>query len=148
MGRDHEQWREHLRGLPYRAIAPTQAGFEPRADVRITLSMQDHCTLLRAFVRATRERVRPRLTLLAGHSAGADLAMRLVAEAGTDVLPLDGLLALEPNLALETCQVTRHLCGFEPGNEDRLLQMLKMGKAAITGTRPSGMGEHEQLRFD
>jgi pimeloyl-ACP methyl ester carboxylesterase len=124
VGRDHEQWREHLRSLPYRAIAPTQAGFEPHADVRFALSIHDHGTLLRAFMRATRERVRPRLTLLAGHSAGADLAMRLVTEAGQDVLPLDGLLALEPNLALETCQVTRHLCEFEPGNEAKLLQLL------------------------
>jgi pimeloyl-ACP methyl ester carboxylesterase len=124
VGRDHEQFREHLRSLPYRAIAPTQAGFEPGASVRFALSMHDHGTLLRALMRGLRERVRPRITILTGHSAGADLAMRLVAEAGPDALPLDGLLALEPNLALETCQVTRHLCEFEPGNEAKLLQLL------------------------
>lgn len=31
--------------------------------------------------------------------------------------------------------------------ENKLLQLLKMGKAAATGTRPKGMGEHEEVRF-
>ena len=31
--------------------------------------------------------------------------------------------------------------------QNKLLQLLKMGKAAATGTRPSHMGEHEQVRF-
>jgi predicted Ser/Thr protein kinase/pimeloyl-ACP methyl ester carboxylesterase len=124
VGRDHEQWREHLRSLPWRAIAPTQVGFEPKAGVRFRLSLKDHGILLRAFMRALQDRVRPRLTILAGHSAGADLAMRLIAEDDGDPLSVDGLLSLEPNLALETCQVTRHLCEFEPGDEAKLLQML------------------------
>jgi general stress protein 26 len=31
--------------------------------------------------------------------------------------------------------------------ENKLLQMLKMGKAAMTGTRPQGMGEHREVHF-
>jgi serine/threonine protein kinase len=124
VGRDHEQWREHLRSLPYRAIAPTQVGFEPRSDIRFRLSLREHGIVLRGFMRAMQARLRPRFTILAGHSAGADLAMRLIAEAGEDAVPVDGLLALEPNLALETCQVTRHFCEFEPGDEAKLLRML------------------------
>jgi pimeloyl-ACP methyl ester carboxylesterase/predicted Ser/Thr protein kinase len=124
VGRDHEQWREHLRSLPYRAIAPTQVGFEPRSDVRFRLSLREHGIVLRGFLRALQARLRPRLTVLAGHSAGADLAMRLIAEDGGDSVPVDGILALEPNLALETCQVTRHFCEFEPGDEAKLLRML------------------------
>jgi general stress protein 26 len=31
--------------------------------------------------------------------------------------------------------------------ENKLLQLLKMGKAALTDTRPSGMGEHREVRF-
>lgn len=31
--------------------------------------------------------------------------------------------------------------------QNKLLQMLKMGKAAATGTRPREMGEHEQVQF-
>jgi hypothetical protein len=93
VGRDHEQWRENLRSLSYRAIAPTQVGFEPSTGIRFRLSLKDHCIVLRAFMRAMQARLRPRLTILAGHSAGADLAMRLIAEAGDDALPIDGLLS-------------------------------------------------------
>jgi general stress protein 26 len=32
--------------------------------------------------------------------------------------------------------------------ENKLLQLLKMGKAAATGTRPQKMGEHQEVRFD
>jgi general stress protein 26 len=32
--------------------------------------------------------------------------------------------------------------------ENKLLQLLKMGKAAATGTRPKGMGEHAEVHFD
>ena len=31
--------------------------------------------------------------------------------------------------------------------ENKLLQMLKMGKAAATGMRPKGMGEHHEVQF-
>ena len=31
--------------------------------------------------------------------------------------------------------------------ENKLLQLLKMGKAAATGTRPRGMGEHQEVQF-
>ena len=31
--------------------------------------------------------------------------------------------------------------------ENKLLQMLKMGKAAVTGTRPQQMGEHREVHF-
>jgi general stress protein 26 len=32
--------------------------------------------------------------------------------------------------------------------ENKLLQMLKMGKAALTDTRPKKMGEHEEVHFN
>ncbi|MGV3572777.1 MAG: pyridoxamine 5'-phosphate oxidase family protein [Ramlibacter sp.] len=32
--------------------------------------------------------------------------------------------------------------------ENKLLQLLKMGAAAATGTRPKGMGEHAEVRFN
>ena len=32
--------------------------------------------------------------------------------------------------------------------ENKLLQLLKMGKAAATGTRPKGMGEHQEMHFN
>jgi general stress protein 26 len=31
--------------------------------------------------------------------------------------------------------------------ENKLLQLLKMGKAAVTGTRPRKLGEHEEVKF-
>jgi general stress protein 26 len=31
--------------------------------------------------------------------------------------------------------------------DNKLLQLLKMGKAAATGTRPKNMGEHEEVKF-
>jgi hypothetical protein len=32
--------------------------------------------------------------------------------------------------------------------ENKLLQLLKMGKAAATGTRPKEMGEHQEVHFN
>jgi general stress protein 26 len=49
---------------------------------------------------------------------------------------------------LELVQVRVSEAEYWNVKENKLLQMLKMGKAAITGTRPSGMGEHKQVQFD
>ena len=32
--------------------------------------------------------------------------------------------------------------------ENKLLQLLKMGKAAATGNKPKGMGEHAEVQFN
>jgi pimeloyl-ACP methyl ester carboxylesterase len=68
---------------------------------------------------------RPRRTVLVGHSAGADQLMRMMHDqdgAGVDV---DGLIALGPNISLETCFATRLYARIDAANPDGTLGILK-----------------------
>ena len=51
----------------------------------------------------------------------------------------------DPDLELEEVRIDE----AEYGNvkENKLLQLLKMGKAALTGTRPRKLGEHGEVEF-
>jgi general stress protein 26 len=51
----------------------------------------------------------------------------------------------DPNLELVAVRIDE--AEYWNVKENKLLQLLKMGKAAVTGTRPK-MGEHEELQFN
>ena len=51
----------------------------------------------------------------------------------------------DPDLELVEVQIAE--AEYWNVKENKLLQLLKMGKAAATGTRPKKMGEHEELHF-
>jgi pimeloyl-ACP methyl ester carboxylesterase len=107
-GQDGSAFEPALRHVPYHAIAVTQYGFEPVARHRVPLSLDDHGTLVRALVADVAARTRPSRTILAGFSSGGDLAMRLLARPDAQPpLSVDGVLALAPNLGIETCFVSR-----------------------------------------
>lgn len=106
-GHDASQFSDILREHPHRAVAPTMYGFEPDRSTRIPLDYEDHVALVRAFLAHVIRRVSPSAVVVVGFSAGADLALRVVGERGTEDLPVDGLLALGPNLGPDTLFVSR-----------------------------------------
>lgn len=51
----------------------------------------------------------------------------------------------DPNMELVEVRITE--AEYWNVKENKLLQLLKMGTAAVTGKPPSGMGEHAEVRF-
>jgi pimeloyl-ACP methyl ester carboxylesterase len=129
IGQDHRRWSEVLQALPYRALAPTQIGFEPEVKVRLRLPLRDHVILHRAFVRRMQEQLAPSITVLVGFSSGADIAMRVVADPG-EAPHVDGLIAMEANTSCRTHDVSSHFARLDPENEAALLK--KLGELSAT----------------
>ena len=125
-GRAADQYDEVIATAKYRGLAVTFRGFEPTTTWRPTLTLDDHLVLVREFLRDAAARLRPRLTILAGFSSGADVAMRLAAAADPDSrLHLDGCLALGANLSLQTCFLTSALATLEDRDDAALLALLR-----------------------
>lgn len=125
LGADGGQFAEFLNTSRYRAIAVTLVGFGRLEKRRPTLGIDDHSRVLRMLLREITAQCRPRRTLLVGHSAGADQLLRMMHEedgAGVDV---DGLIALGPNVSLETCFATRLYAKIDAANPDGTLAILK-----------------------
>ncbi|HEX7122244.1 MAG TPA: serine/threonine-protein kinase [Gemmatimonadaceae bacterium] len=128
-GLDAAEFEAHLRTLPYRSLAVTPFGFERERKRRPVLSLADHLTLLRAFVRHVVDRIRPAHVLLAGYSSGADVVLRLVASASS--MPVHGVLSLGCNLSLETCFVTRIVARADAKHPAALLDGLRQVGAGM-----------------
>ena len=121
---DNADLEPHLRMLPYRCIAPTLYGFEPRALRRFELSIDDHLVLLAELLRTKVEETRPALVILGGFSSAADLVLRMAAKAADGTRAPDGVLSLGCNQALETCFVSRVLAGLDTSHPTQLLRDL------------------------
>ena len=133
-GLDGADFEPHLRSLPYRGIAPSLYGFEPARGRRFTLPLDDHLVLLRELLADVAARFAPSKILVAGFSSGADVALRLAAEAPSEPAGrVDAVLALGCNLGLETCFVTRILARLEAGNGAALVKDLRALGDAIDG---------------
>ncbi len=91
--------------VPFRMVIPTLFGFDNRRKVRFPIGVSDHLVLLEALLVELTERIRPRLVVIGGFSAGGDLVLRLAAGAGP-ATRIDGCLSLGSNLGLDTCFVT------------------------------------------
>jgi len=126
LGLDARDFEATLRASPYRALAVTMYGFEPRARRRVRLSLVDHARILREWLRdAVRAPAGSRLFLV-GFSAGADLWMQILAAAAPDdAVRLDGLLLLDCNMMHETAFVTRVFARLPDDNETELLAGLR-----------------------
>jgi hypothetical protein len=94
-----------IEALPWRTVVPTLYGFERGRQVRFPLGIGDHAVLLERLLAYLTAGAEPRLVVVAGFSAGADLMLRLAAQAGPEVR-LDGCLSLGSNLGIETCFVS------------------------------------------
>ena len=125
IGLDAEEYEEHLRVLPWRCVAVTPFSHESHRNRRYTLSLNDHFTLLRHFLRHVEERTAPRRVVLAGFSSGADAVMRFVAARPGGGARIDAVLSLGCNISLETCFVTSMLARMSSRHPERLLADLK-----------------------
>jgi hypothetical protein len=114
-----------LNASPYRAIAVTLVGFGKLEKRRPTLGLDDHSRVLRLLMRHIVAECRPRRILLVGHSAGADQLMRMMHDEEGAGVPVDGLIALGPNVSLETCFATRLYARIDSHNPDDTLAILK-----------------------
>lgn len=125
IGLDAALYEEHLRTLPWRCVAMTPFSHEPQRHRRYTLSLADHFTLLRHFLRHIEERTAAKRVMLVGFSSGADVVMRFAAARPGGGARLDGVLSLGCNISLETCFVTSMLARMSSRHPERLLADLK-----------------------
>ena len=125
LGADGGQFEEFLRASRHRAIAVTLVGFGKLEKRRPTLGIEDHSRVLRLLLREITAECRPRRTLLVGHSAGADQLLRMMHDEEGAGIQVDGLIALGPNVSLDTCFATRLYARIDPANPDGTLAILK-----------------------
>ena len=119
-----------LRASRHRAIAVTLVGFGRGERRRPTLGLDDHSRVLWRLLRELVNEVKPRRTILVGHSAGADHLLRMFHSQPPDV-PISGLIALGPNVSLDTCFATRLYAKIDSGNPEATLSVLKSLAADI-----------------
>src|SRR4029453_15898234 len=107
-------------------MAVTFRGFEPVTTWRPSLSLNDHMVIVREFLREVVARTRPRLTVIAGFSSGADSAIRFAAAPDEESrLRVDGCLALGANLSIDTCFLTSALARLKDRDDASLLALLR-----------------------
>lgn len=126
LGLDGHQFADILEMLPYRALAPTLYGFERTPHHRIPLSLDDHVTLVREFIRSVTHRLQPATTVLVGFSVGADLGFHVIgAQEYGPALPVDGYLSIGANLSLDTCFASSLVARISTHDPSRLLDDLR-----------------------
>jgi pimeloyl-ACP methyl ester carboxylesterase len=100
-------------------------GFGRREPNRPVLGIDDHSRVLRLLVRELVDQIRPKQTLLVGHSAGADQLLRMVHSEGGPGVDVAGLIAMGPNVSLETCFATRLYSRIDASDPAGTLAVLK-----------------------
>jgi serine/threonine protein kinase len=127
VGADGGRFEHVVNTARHRAVAVTLVGFGRREGYRPVLSIDDHSRVLRILLRELIAEARPRRTILVGHSAGADQLLRMIHDddgAGSGV-EVSALLALGPNVSIETCFATRLYAKIDPANPSGTLSILK-----------------------
>jgi hypothetical protein len=125
VGADDGRFETVTRTPRYRVVALTLAGFGRAEAYRPILSLDDHSRVLRILLRELVAECRPRHTVLVGHSAGADQFLRMVHGEGGAGVDVAGLVALAPNVSLETCFATRVYANMDASNPAGTLATLK-----------------------
>jgi hypothetical protein len=124
-GFGHGVFEETLDRSPYHAIAVTPYGFEETRRRRTPLPLADHLTILRLFLESVSRATRPRTRVLCGFSTSADVVLRAVSEGGMDHRHVDGVLALSPNLSLETCFFSRRVAEIPENRDEEILEIVR-----------------------
>ncbi|TMQ68022.1 MAG: alpha/beta fold hydrolase [Candidatus Eisenbacteria bacterium] len=125
VGADDGRFENVVRTSRHRAVAITLVGFGRREGIRPMLGIDDHSRVLRILLRELVAECRPKKTLLVGHSAGADQFLRMVHDEPGAGVDLAGLVALGPNVSIETCFATRLYAKIDAGNPAGTLTILK-----------------------
>lgn len=126
LGLDHREFEPILRRLPYRGISATLYGSELDRRKRVSLSLADHVTIVREWLRDAVKRLQPAKVVMVGFALGADIAFDLLLSPSEEPVPrIDAFLSLECNLSLETCFVSRLLAGVDSQRPDKWIADLK-----------------------
>jgi serine/threonine protein kinase len=125
LGSDAERFESFVRATKYRAVAVTLVGFWRRDVYRPILSIDDHSEVLRIILRELVAEIRPKRTLLIGHSAGADHVLRMVQDERGVPVDITGLIAICPNVSIETCFVTGLFSRIDARDPAGTLEILK-----------------------
>ena len=125
MGLDARDFEPMLRSSRYRGLAATMYGFEPHARRRLRLSLVDHATILREWLRSAVLPLGAARLVLVGFSAGADVWMQLIAAGLDAAVHADGLLTLDCNLSYDTSFVSRVIAKLPSDNPGELLAGLR-----------------------
>jgi serine/threonine protein kinase len=125
VGADDGRFESVVRASRFRAVAVTLVGFARREGHRPILSIEDHSRLLRILLRELVAEIRPKRTVLVGHSAGADQFLRMVNDWDDTDVKISGLLALGPNVSLETCFATKLYSKIDASDPAGTLTILK-----------------------
>jgi hypothetical protein len=124
-GFGHGVFADALSRSPYHAVALTPYGFEEARRRRTPLPIADHLTILRLFQESLLRDTKPRTRVLCGFSSSADVVLRAVSEGGMDHRHVDGILALSPNLSLETCFFSRRVAEIPDDGDDEILDIAR-----------------------
>jgi serine/threonine protein kinase len=125
VGADGGRFEHVVNTSQHRAVAVTLVGFGRREGYRPVLSIDDHSRVLRIMLRELVAESRPKRIILVGHSAGADQLLRMVHDEDGSGVEVAGLLALGPNVSIETCFATRLYAKIDPSNPAGTLTILK-----------------------
>ena len=125
VGGDYRRFEPALRRLPHRAMSLSMVGFAVHDSDRPVLAFDDHSQLLRILLRELARECRPKRTVLVAHSAGADHFLRMIATDEGLGIDVAALVALGPNVSIETCFVSKLYAQLDPGDSDAILGTLK-----------------------
>jgi hypothetical protein len=125
VGADDGRFETVLRTSRYRAVAVTLVGFGRAEAYRPILSIDDHSRVLRMLLRELVGECRPRQIVLVGHSGGSDQFLRMVHHEDGAGVDIAGIVALAPNVSLETCFATRVYANMDASNPAGTLATLK-----------------------
>jgi serine/threonine protein kinase/TolB-like protein/Tfp pilus assembly protein PilF len=146
LGLDHLDFEPILKRLAYRALSPTLYGCESSRRARIPLSLADHVVILREWLRHSIQKLGPSIVVLVGFSLGADMGFEILAPPVDDEphVNVDAFLALECNLCLDTCLISRILAGIAPDRPDVSVSELRRLGETVTSLN-EWLNIHEYL---
>jgi pimeloyl-ACP methyl ester carboxylesterase/predicted Ser/Thr protein kinase len=134
LGLDHRDFGPILKRLAYRGLSPTLYGCEPDRRERVSLSLADHVTIVREWLRDVTQQFQATTVVMVGFSLGADMGFELLSTSTDEPPPrIDAFLSLECNLSLDTCFVSRVLANIDPSHPDMWIGDLnRYGEAAAS----------------
>ena len=126
LGLDHWEFEPILRRLAYRGISMTLYGSERHQRKKVSLSLADHISIQREWLRDAIQRLHPSKVVLVGFALGADFGFEVLLAPSDEPLPrIDAFLSFECNLSLDTCFVSRLLAEVDPQRPEMWIQDLK-----------------------
>jgi len=127
VGGDGRRFERTLSSSTHRTVAPTLIGFAPREEFRPALSFDDHSRIVRVALRHLVLECRPKRTVLVGFSAGSDQFLRMLLDEEGLGTSVDGLVALAPNVSLETCIGSRYFAKIAARDSNTLDLLRQVG---------------------